>query len=89
MEALREPPGLAELARESGLNPTKLTSAFRAEFGASVFEYLQEQRLQQAYAMIASGETTVAVAAFQVGYSPAHFSGLFRKRFGVAPSSLR
>ena len=89
LEALREPPGLAELARESGLNPTKLTSAFRAEFGASVFEYLQEQRLQQAYAMIASGETSIAVAAFQVGYSPAHFSGLFRKRFGIAPSALR
>ncbi|KRE00974.1 hypothetical protein ASE61_18585 [Bosea sp. Root670] len=89
LEALREPPGLAELARESGLNPTKLTSAFRAEFGASVFEYLQEQRLQQAYAMIASGETSIAVAAFKVGYSPAHFSGLFRKRFGIAPSALR
>lgn len=89
LETLQEPLSLAELARESGLNPTKLTSAFRTEFGASVFEYLQEQRLQQAYAMIASGETTVAVAAFQVGYSPAHFSGLFRKRFGVAPSSLR
>ncbi|MGX1744157.1 helix-turn-helix transcriptional regulator [Bosea sp. NPDC055353] len=89
LETLREPPGLAELARESGLNPTKLTSAFRAEFGASVFEYLQEQRLQQAYAMIASGETSIAVAAFQVGYSPAHFSGLFRKRFGIAPSALR
>ncbi len=89
LEALREPPGLAELARESGLNPTKLTSAFRAEFGASVFEYLQEQRLQQAYAMIASGETSIAVSAFKVGYSPAHFSGLFRKRFGIAPSALR
>ena len=60
-----------------------------SEFGASVFEYLQEQRLQRAYAMIASGEASVAVAAFQVGYSPAHFSGLFRKRFGIAPSSLR
>ena len=39
--------------------------------------------------MIASGETSIAVAAFQVGYSPAHFSGLFRKRFGIAPSFLR
>ena len=89
LEALREPPSLAELARDSGLNPTKLTSAFRAEFGASVFEYLQEQRLQRAHALIASGEAGVALAAFQVGYSPAHFSGLFRKRFGIAPSALR
>jgi AraC family transcriptional activator of pyochelin receptor len=89
LESVQEPPSLAELARLSGLNPTKLTSAFRAEFGASVFEYLQEHRLQQAYDMIASGEASVAVAAFRVGYSPAHFSGLFRKRFGIAPSVLR
>jgi len=89
LEAVQEPPSLAELARLSGLNPTKLTAAFRAEFGTSVFEYLQEHRLQQAYAMIASGEANVAVAAFRVGYSPAHFSGLFRKRFGIAPSALR
>lgn len=89
LASVREPPSLGELARLSGLNPTKLTSAFRAEFGASVFEYLQEHRLQQAYAMIASGEASVAVAAFRVGYSPAHFSGLFRKRFGIAPSALR
>ncbi|MCU4181374.1 helix-turn-helix transcriptional regulator [Bosea sp. BH3] len=89
LESVQEPPSLAELARLSGLNPTKLTSAFRTEFGASVFEYLQEHRLQQAHAMIASGEVSVSVAAFRVGYSPAHFSGLFRKRFGIAPSALR
>jgi AraC family transcriptional activator of pyochelin receptor len=89
LETIDTPPSLAELARLSGLNPTKLTSAFRAEFGASVFAYLQEQRLQQAHAMIASGEASVATAAFRVGYSPAHFSGLFRKRFGIAPSALR
>lgn len=89
LESAQAPPSLADLARLSGLNPTKLTSAFRAEFGVSVFEYLQEYRLQQAYAMIASGETSVAVAAFRVGYSPAHFSGVFRKRFGIAPSALR
>jgi AraC family transcriptional activator of pyochelin receptor len=39
--------------------------------------------------MIASGEASVAVAAFRVGYSPAHFSSAFRKRFGIPPSALR
>lgn len=87
--AMREPPSLAELARATGLNPTKLTSAFRAEFGASVFGYLQEQRLQQAHALIAEGEASIAEAAFRVGYTPAHFSSLFRKRFGMPPSALR
>lgn len=89
LAAMREPPSLAELARASGLNPTKLTAAFRSEFGASVFGYLQEQRLQHAHALIASGEASVAEAAFRVGYTPAHFSGLFRRRFGLQPSALR
>lgn len=89
MEAAQEPPSLAELARSCGLNPTKLTSAFRAEFGTSVFGYLQEHRLQQAHAMLATGEATVAEAAFRVGYTPAHFSTLFRKRFGISPRAVR
>lgn len=87
--SMQDPPSLAELARASGLNPTKLTSAFRIEFGTSVFGYLQEHRLQQAHLLIASGAATIAEAAFRVGYTPAHFSSLFRKRFGVPPSGLR
>lgn len=87
--SVQDPPSLSELARRTGLNPSKLTSAFRAQFGTSVFGYLQEYRLQQAHALIASGEASVAVAAFRVGYSPAHFSSAFRKRFGISPSALR
>ncbi|CAM5768527.1 helix-turn-helix transcriptional regulator [Bosea minatitlanensis] len=89
LASMHAPPSLAELARASGLNPTKLTSAFRSEFGSSVFGYLQEQRLQHAHALIAGGEASVAEAAFRVGYTPAHFSGLFRRRFGLPPSALR
>jgi AraC-type DNA-binding domain-containing proteins len=87
--SVQDPPSLNELARMVGLNTTKLTSGFRSVFGTSVFGYLQEHRLQHAYQLIRSGEKTVAEAAFLVGYNPAHFSGLFRKRFGILPSALR
>lgn len=87
--SLQSPPGLPELARMAGLNPTRLTSGFRQIYGASVYEYLQEQRLQTSYALIVSGEMSVAEAAFHVGYTPAHFSSLFKKRFGITPSALR
>jgi len=86
---MQQPPGLPELAHACGLNPTRLTSAFRTEFGMSVFAYLQEQRLLRAHAMIASGEVSVASAAFHVGYTPAYFSVLFQKRFGISPGKLR
>lgn len=89
LSSAQTPPSLAELARSTGLNVTKLTSGFRQLFGASVFAYLQEHRLQEAYELIRSGDKSVSEAAFHVGYNPAHFSGIFRKRFGVLPSSLR
>jgi AraC family transcriptional regulator, transcriptional activator of the genes for pyochelin and ferripyochelin receptors len=89
LASVQDPPSLNELAKMTGLNATKLTSGFRLVFGTSVFGYLQEHRLQQAYELIRSGGKSVTEAAFHVGYNPAHFSGLFRKRFGVLPSALR
>lgn len=89
LEASRDPPTLGELARSTGLNVSKLTAGFRQIYGASVFDYLQEHRLQQAYELIRSGASGVTEAAYQVGYNPAHFSGIFRKRFGILPSALR
>jgi AraC family transcriptional activator of pyochelin receptor len=89
VETMRTPPSLDALAQEVGLNVRKLSSGFRQVFGTSVFAFLQEYRLEQAYKLIASGELSVSEAAFHVGYGPAHFATIFRKRFGVSPSSLR
>ncbi|NBF04056.1 helix-turn-helix domain-containing protein [Pseudomonas sp. Fl5BN2] len=89
LNSLQASPSLSELSRQVGLNPRKLTAGFRQVFGTSVYAYLQEQRLGEAYRLLASGETNVSSAAYRVGYSPAHFSTAFRKRFGVSPKSLR
>lgn len=67
----------------------KLSAGFRQVYGASVFGFLQEYRLEQAYKLISTGEMSVSEAAFHVGYGAAHFATIFRKRFGVSPSSLR
>ncbi len=88
MAALQDPPSLAALARAVGLNPRKLTRCYRAVFGASVYADLQELRLQQAFRLLADGEIGVSQAAYRVGYSPAHFSVAFRKRFGVSPGRM-
>lgn len=84
-----EPPSLAELARDVGLSASKLTIGFRRAFGTTVFGVLQDHRLQEAHRMLASGEVTVSEAAYRVGYSPAHFTTIFRQRFGMSPSKLR
>lgn len=87
--SMREPPSLDALAQQVGLNVRKLSAGFRQVYGASVFGFLQEYRLEQAYKLISTGEMSVSEAAFHVGYGAAHFATIFRKRFGVSPSSLR
>lgn len=54
----------------------------------SVFEYLQQHRLQEAYRMLSSGGYTVTQVAAHVGYAVAHFSTVFRQRFGISPREL-
>lgn len=86
---MRHPPSLAELSLSVGLNTRKLTAGFRRVFGDSVFGYLQTAKLDTAYRMLVEGEMSVSSAAYYVGYSPAHFSVAFRKRFGISPKDIR
>lgn len=88
-DRLQTPPSLSELALETGLNVRKLKVGFQRIFGDSVYGYLQTLRLETAFRLLSDGEMSVSSTAYQVGYSPAHFSVAFRKRFGVTPSNLR
>lgn len=85
---MRKPPSLSALARRVGLNVRKLNLGFRRLFGATVFGFLQEYRLEVAYKLLASGEMSVSEAAFHVGYRATHFTTIFRRRFGISPSQI-
>lgn len=89
LERYRDPPSVEGLAREVGLNVRKLNIGFRRIFGMTVHTFLQEHRLQVAYQQIAGGELNISQVAYRVGYAPAHFATIFRKRFGLSPSELR
>jgi AraC family transcriptional activator of pyochelin receptor len=86
---MQKPPSLEGLAQQVGLNVRKFSDGFRRVYGSTVFGFLQEYRLEQAYKLISSGEMSVSEAAYHVGYGAAHFATIFRKRFGISPSSLR
>lgn len=88
LERLADPPSLPELAAKVGLNTRKLTEGFRAAYGSTVHGLLQEARLAEAHRLLSTGEMSVAMAAYHVGYGPAHFSVAFRRRFGMLPSDL-
>ena len=89
-ENLENPPSLAELSRQIGLNTFNLKKNFKALFGVPVFKYLQNERLTQAHRMIREEEVSVQEAAWNVGYdSLSSFSNAFTKKFGYRPSQVK
>ncbi len=87
-QQLCTPPSLAELSLSAGMNERKLNVGFQRLFGDSVFGVLQSLRLDTAYRLLTENGMAVSSAAHQVGYSPAHFSVAFRKRFGISPRTV-
>ncbi len=86
---LDTPPSLNELSLRVGMNTRKLTTGFRRLFGESIYAYLQNFRLETAWRLLAAGEVRVSKVAYQIGYTPAHLSVAFRKKYGFAPKNLR
>ncbi|WP_049870520.1 helix-turn-helix domain-containing protein [Pseudomonas cremoricolorata] len=85
---LDKPPGLEELARQVGMCSSRLTAGFRRQFGQSVTECLQDLRLAQAYQDLQSGRLSSSQAAYRIGYSPAYFSTLFKRKYACSPRDV-
>jgi len=87
---LSRAPSLAALANDVGVSVPTLVRAFRRQYGCSVYNYFQSERMRQARALLLRGRLSVAHVAADLGYSNAsHFTAAFRKQFGINPSSLR
>lgn len=86
VQNMENPPQLKELAKAVGMSHPKLNRCFRLVFGATAFEYLRNERLLRAKAMLDQQGLTVTEAAYAVGYnSISHFSQAYKKRFGRSP----
>lgn len=78
------------LAKLAGMSPATLHRYFKSVTGYSPLQYFKRQRLLRARDLLMSQRTTIAQAAFSVGYGdPTNFSRDFRKLFGHAPSRDR
>ncbi len=89
-ESLANPPTIATLARAVGTNRTTLARGFRTQFGRSVFEIIQEERMTLARQFLIDSRRSISEIAFELGYnSPASFSHAFRRYWGVPPGEAR
>jgi AraC-like DNA-binding protein len=85
---LQTPCSLIELARKTGLNDFKLKKGFKTLFGHTVFGYLFELRMDNAYSLLQDGKSVSEVAEV-IGYkNPHHFTAAFKKKFGFLPSQV-
>ncbi len=80
---------LAEVARMMGVGVDHFTRAFRARFGVSPGRCRTQARLRLAAQLLRAGASPVKAVARRVGVRDATaFTRLFRRHFGVPPSSL-
>lgn len=78
----------AELAEMAGIGECMFRRAFRRAMGTTPVQYRNHLRLTKAREMLQSGEFTVLEAAMAAGFDDAgYFSRLFKREFGVSPSS--
>lgn len=81
---------LEQIADHAGMNLNTLQKQFRAAYGATIYEYVREQRLAKAREALEELGVTVKEAAFLAGFvSSASFSSAFKRRFGFSPSEYR
>lgn len=87
---LADPPTIAQLARESGLNVLKLKRGFKQLFGVGVFGLFQRERMHAARVRLARGDADVGDVAAEFGYvNASHFAAAFRREFGIPPAAVK
>ena len=84
------PHSLSRLAELVGVHPGTLARSFRLAFGCSVGDYLRRIRIERAAEQVAGSDLPLASIALAAGFSDqSHFSNVFRRLTGMAPSAYR
>lgn len=79
-----------ELAQELGLSEDYLCVLFKAEYGLTIWEYLNRYRIWHAANLLGTTTLPVEVVAKMSGFtSSPYFSRMYRRLTGKAPSAFR
>ena len=75
------------LTQEVGISRAQLHRKMKEMTGISTSEFIRNIRLEQAARLLREQKINVTQVSYTVGFSNlAHFSTIFRKHFGIAPS---
>lgn len=81
---------LEAISEDIHIHPSHLSRTFKKECGASITDYINQNRIEKAKELLASGTTLAYEVAEQVGYhDPAYFSATFKKYTGMTPKEFK
>lgn len=81
---------LADLARSAHCSISKLVRIFRIETGLSLHAYQQHVRVRTSLQLLKESNCDLSDIATQLGFANhSHFTTVFRRQFGIAPSEYR
>jgi len=88
-EHLADDLSIDHLAKIACLSPTQFKKLFRQQMSMTVMQYLRQQRMERARALLVNTDCPVQLVAEQVGYLDASaFSRRFSEYFGLKPSEM-
>jgi AraC-like DNA-binding protein len=78
---------IRDLAKETGLNPSKLKSGFKQLHGTGIYTYLMLARMERAKEMLQTTDKVLKEIALVVGYKSTNsFIKTFKKVYGTSPA---
>lgn len=82
-------PTIATLSRRAAMSPSKFKKIFKTIYGAPVYSYFQDHRMEKARLLLLSGQYSVSEVGHAVGYANlSNFSAAFKRKFNRLPSEL-
>ncbi|CCH00110.1 Regulatory protein pchR [Fibrella aestuarina BUZ 2] len=83
---LSVPPVIRDLAQVAAMSETKLKQLFKQTFGATIYNYYQQARMEEAAFLLKQGKHAVGEVGYELGFSNlSHFSRVFEKHYGLNP----
>ncbi len=90
IENFASPPTLTQLSRRVGVNRNKLSRGFKTLYGATVFEYCHNYRMDLAQTLLKKSRHSIAHVAELTGYDhPGNFTTAYKRHYGILPKQSR